>query len=202
MTVAGVSASAPGGRSQTTEERMHPWHDLPALADAGTGLFHVVIEIPKGSKIKYELDKSSGLLRVDRILYSSVVYPANYGFVPRSFCEDGDPLDVLVLNSEPVAPLAVIRARPIGLMRMEDEGKEDDKIIAIHVDDPGFADYRDLVELPRHLTREIRQFFTEYKTLEKKSVVVEDFLGPQDATRVLKEAIDLYSRRETELRGA
>jgi len=180
---------------------MHPWHDLSAHAPSVADVFHVVIEIPKGSKIKYELDKSSGLLRVDRILYSSVVYPANYGFVPRSFCDDGDPLDALVLNSEPVAPLAVIRARAIGLMRMEDEGKKDDKLIAIHVDDPGFADYHDLTDLPRHLTREIRQFFTEYKTLEKKSVVVEDFLGRAEAARVLDEAIRRYERLEPELRG-
>lgn len=179
---------------------LHPWHEIPAYAEAGQGWFHAVIEIPKGSKVKYELDKASGLLRVDRILYSSVIYPANYGFVPQSYCEDGDPLDALVLNSEPVEPLALVRARAIGAMRMDDGGKEDDKLIAVHVDDPESADYTDLGQLPRHIARQIRHFFQEYKVLEQKEVIVEDFLGPAEANAILQAAVELYHQRAQELR--
>lgn len=172
---------------------MHPWRDLRTWADHdGETVVHAVIEIPKGSKVKYELDKDTGTLRVDRILYSSVIYPANYGFVPRTYCEDGDPLDILVLNSEPVQPLSVLRGRPVGVMRLADEGKQDDKLIAVHVDDPAFADYKDTSELPRHVTRQIQRFFEDYKALEHKEVVVESLLGPADARRILNEAVKLY----------
>lgn len=179
---------------------MHPWHDLPAFAAPEASTFNVVIEVPKGSKVKYELDKASGLLRVDRILYSSVIYPANYGFVPRTFCDDDDPLDVLVINSEPVSPLAVLRARAVGLMRMEDEGKADDKLIAVHVDDPAFVDYSELGQLPPHVARQIRRFFEDYKALEGKRVVVEDFLGPTEAGEVLQAAIATYAEKAPALR--
>src|SRR5438094_1441461 len=114
---------------------MHPWHDVPLQAE-GVGSVHVVVEIPKGSKVKYELDKATGLLRVDRVLYSAVHYPANYGFVPRTYCGDGDPLDVLVLGQEDVVPGVLMRARAIGVMRMHDDMGQDDKIIAVHLDDP------------------------------------------------------------------
>ena len=119
----------------------HPWHDLPNNPDTAHEWFNVVIEIPRGSKVKYELDKPTGLLRVDRVLYSSVIYPANYGFIPRSYCEDKDPLDVLVLGYEPVVPMCIMQARAIGLMHMLDEGEGDDKIIAVHVNDPSFNEY-------------------------------------------------------------
>ncbi len=179
---------------------MHPWHDIPSYVNEEKDCFRVVIEIPKGSKVKYELDKVSGLLRVDRILYSSVIYPANYGFIPQTYCDDGDPLDALVLNSEPVAPLTLLRARAIGVMRMADEGKTDDKLIAVHIDDPEFADYTDLGQLPKHLARQVRHFFQEYKTLEHKTVVVEDFLPPDEANAVLTAAVELYRRSAEELR--
>jgi inorganic pyrophosphatase len=179
----------------------HPWHDLPnPSAEAEKG-FNAVIEIPKGSKVKYELDKPTGLLRVDRILYSSVIYPANYGFIPRSYCDDGDPLDVLVLSSESVVPLSILVARAIGVMRMLDEGKGDDKIIAVHCHDPAFADYTDVSQLPRHVEREIRRFFEEYKVLEGKRVQVEQFGDSKEALKAVQDALALYNREETKLRG-
>src|SRR6478736_3800575 len=122
---------------------MHAWHDVE-LGEAIESGFRAVIEIPKGSKVKYELDKGTGLLKVDRILYSAVHYPANYGFIPRTYCPDGDPLDVLVLGQEPVAPGVLLRARAIGVMRMRDEKGQDDKVIAVHTDDPDVAGYRDV----------------------------------------------------------
>lgn len=179
----------------------HPWHDLPNPVDGGKRVVCAVIEIPKGSKVKYELDKPTGLLRVDRILYSSMVYPMNYGFLPRTWCDDEDPLDVLVLNSEPVAPLSILNVRPIGVMRMEDEGAMDDKIIAVHVDDPAVADYSDVNALPPHLLREMRAFFEDYKALEQKVVNVDTFSGAYAAWTTVEQAITDYAEREAELRG-
>lgn len=179
----------------------HPWHDLPndpARADQG---FNVVIEIPKGSKVKYELDKVTGLIKVDRVLYSSVHYPANYGFIPRSYCDDGDPLDVLVLGNEPVQPLSIMEARAIGVMHMQDEGKGDDKVIAVHCSDPAFNSYTDINQLPKHLFREMRRFFEDYKVLENKVVVVDDFSGAETAVQVVRDALSLYRTEETRLRG-
>ncbi len=179
----------------------HPWHDLPNNPDLAHERFNVVIEIPKGSKVKYELDKPSGLLRVDRVLYSSVIYPANYGFVPRTYCDDSDPLDVLVLGNESVVPLTIMEARAIGVMHMLDQGKKDDKLIAVHINDPAFSDYIDVSELPRHVTKEIARFFTDYKALEQKIVEVEQFEGYEVANEVLREAIALYRTEEHKLRG-
>lgn len=179
---------------------VHAWHDLPAYTDAEQAAFNVVIEVTKGSKVKYELDKPSGILRVDRILYSSVIYPANYGFIPQTYCDDGDPLDALVLNTEPVEPLSIVRARAIGVMRMEDSGHMDDKLIAVHIDDPEVADYTHMNQLPKHLARQIRHFFEEYKVLEHKTVVVEDFLGPEEAHEILRAAVELYRREAPRLR--
>jgi len=180
---------------------MHPWHDT-YLDDASVGTsFPVVIEIPKGSKNKYELDKETGLLRLDRVLYSAVYYPADYGFIPRTFCDDDDPLDVLVLGQEPVYPMTIVEARAIGVMRMRDEKGIDDKIVAVSVRDPAFADYRDKAELPPHVLREVRRFFEDYKALEQKQVIVEDLLGPAEAVRIIREALELYRRlRRGEIR--
>jgi len=173
---------------------MHPWHDSyvddTIIADA----FPVVIEIPKGSKNKYELDKETGLLRLDRVLYSSVHYPADYGFIPRTFCDDGDPLDALVLGQEPVYPLTIVEARAVGVMRMRDEHGIDDKIVAVSVHDPAFADYTDKEQLPAHVLRQVRRFFEDYKVLEHKQVVVEDLLGPAEALRIIREALELYRK--------
>ena len=173
---------------------MHPWHDSyvddALIADA----FPVVIEIPKGSKNKYELDKETGLLRLDRVLYSSVHYPADYGFIPRTYCDDGDPLDALVLGQEPVYPLTLVEARAIGVMRMRDEKGIDDKIVAVSVHDPAFADYTDKDQLPAHVLRQLRRFFEDYKVLEHKQVNVEDLHGPAEAIRIIREALELYRR--------
>jgi len=173
---------------------VHPWHDIYVDDHQVDGEFPVVIEVPKGSKNKYELDKETGLLRLDRVLYSAVHYPADYGFIPRSFCDDGDPLDALVLGQDPVYPLTIVEARAIGLMRMRDDKGIDDKIIAVSVRDPAFADYTDHVQLPGHVGREIKRFFLDYKVLENKTVEVEDILGPAQALTVLRHALDMYRK--------
>ena len=170
---------------------MHPWHDVE-LGDDLEECFAAVIEIPMGSKVKYEVDKRTGLIKVDRVLYSAVHYPANYGFLPQTFALDDDPLDVLVLGQEPVVPLCVVRARAIGVMTMRDDKGVDDKIIAVHVDDPEYADYRDISEVPAHRAREIQRFFLDYKILENKAVSVEGMRGPIDAEHVIRESIRLY----------
>jgi inorganic pyrophosphatase len=178
---------------------LHPWHDIPLPEDVAEW-FPVFIEIPKGSKVKYELDKPTGLLRVSRVLYSSVFYPANYGFVPRTYCDDDDPLDVLVLGQEEVAPQVLLRARAIGVMRMRDEKGQDDKIIAVHVDDPEYVVYRDIADLSEHRLRELQRFFLDYKVLEGEEVVVEAPLGASEALPLLREAIAMYEREGTRLR--
>ena len=171
---------------------MHPWHDTYLDDTTVSTDFPVIIEIPKGSKNKYELDKETGLLRLDRVLYSAVHYPANYGFIPRTFCDDGDPLDALVLGQEPVTPLTIVEARAVGVMRMRDEKGIDDKIVAVSARDPSYADYTDKDQLPNHVLRQVRRFFEDYKTLENKQVIVEDLLGPPDAIRIIHEALELY----------
>jgi len=179
----------------------HPWHDLPNNPDTCNEWFNAVIEIPKGCKVKYELDKPSGMLRVDRILYSSVIYPANYGFIPRSYCDDCDPLDVLVLGYEPLVPLSILQVRPIGVMRMLDEGKADDKVIGVHIADPAFNSYTDITQVPPHTYLEIKRFFEDYKILEKKAVKVEEIEGAETAVKVLREAFALYRAEENRIRG-
>jgi len=173
---------------------MHPWHDTPIDDSRIADAFPAVIEIPKGSTNKYELDKETGLLRLDRVLYSAVHYPADYGFVPQTFCDDGDPLDVLVLGQEPVYPLTIVEARAIGVMRMRDDKGIDDKIIAISVRDPAFADYTDHAQLPAHVLRQMRRFFEDYKVLERKQVVIEGLLGPEQALDIIRDALEMYRK--------
>src|SRR6185436_6619939 len=165
----------------------HAWHDVTP----GQRLpqdFIVVVEIPTGSSVKYELDKETGLLRLDRILYSAVYYPANYGFIPQTYAEDDDPLDVLVLCQEPLAPLTLVDARAIGLMTMVDSGKMDHKILAVAVDDPEYNGFREADELPPHRLHMLRRFFQDYKLLEGKSVEVEQFQSAQTAHPIIEEA--------------
>jgi inorganic pyrophosphatase len=176
---------------------MHPWHEIEVAEPIEEG-FPTFVEIPKGSKVKYELDKKSGLLLVDRILFSAVHYPANYGFIPRSYCDDGDPLDVLVLCQEPVVPMCIMRSRAIGMMQMADEKGLDDKIIAVHLDDPAFRHYSHIRELPPHTLLELRRFFEDYKLLENKEVRVQDFAGPYEANRVIREALAGYVKLRSE----
>jgi len=178
---------------------VHPWHDVPLSTDIRQW-FPAFIEIPKGTKVKYELDKATGLLKVDRILYSAVHYPANYGFIPQTYCDDEDPLDVLVLCQEEVAPQVLLRARAIGVMRMRDDKGIDDKIIAVHVDDPTFNGYQSVSDLPAHKLRELQRFFLDYKQLEDKQVIVEAPLGVQEAQTIIRDAIALYSRERDKLR--
>lgn len=171
---------------------MHAWHDIPIDERTVEQSFPVVIEVPKGAKNKYELDKPTGILKLDRVLYSAVHYPADYGFIPRTFCDDGDPLDVLVLGQEPLVPLCLVQARAIGVMRMRDDKGIDDKLIAVNTCDPAFADYTHHDQLPAHVLREIKRFFQDYKILEDKQVLIEDFQGPPEACAILRAAIDLY----------
>src|SRR5271156_307540 len=167
----------------------HAWHDVEPGPPAA---FTAVVEIPLGSSNKYELDKASGLLKLDRVLHSAVFYPANYGFIPQTLADDGDPLDVLILAAEPVYPLTLVTARPIGLMTMMDQNEIDHKVIAVGVHDPEYNTYLDVHELPKHRVAVIKRFFEDYKTLENKRVVVDDILPALEAIPVIQKSLDVY----------
>jgi inorganic pyrophosphatase len=167
----------------------HPWHDVhPGKPSA----FTAVVEIPLGSSNKYELDKVSGMLKLDRVLHSAVFYPANYGFIPQTLADDGDPLDVLILAAEPVYPLTLVTARPIGLMTMMDQEELDYKVIAVGVHDPEYNSYHDVRELPSHRLAVIRRFFQDYKTLENKRVEVDEILPAIESIPVIEKALAVY----------
>lgn len=172
---------------------MNIWHDLPKN-EVTPEKFTAVIEIPKGSSCKYELDKKTGMLRLDRILYTATHYPANYGFIPRTYADDGDPLDVLVLCSEPIFPMTLVEVYPIGAMRMIDGGKQDDKIIALPFSDPTYRDIKSIDELPPHIFDEIMHFFTVYKQLENKQTAVKELFDCKDAVEIISQAIDDYEK--------
>lgn len=172
---------------------VHPWHGLDP-GEHAPEVVDCIIEIPRNSRSKYELDKKTGLLRLDRVLYSAVVYPANYGFIPRTYCDDRDPLDILVLGQHEVVPLCIVTARPIGVMQMVDQDEEDDKIIAVHEHDPAFSHYRDIRELPQHTLYELQQFFEDYKKLEHKEVRIERFKGQHDARQIIETSLRLYQQ--------
>ena len=167
------------------------WHDIhPSRINPDD--FITYIEIEKGSKNKYELDKQTGLLILDRILYTSTHYPANYGFIPRSYGDDGDPLDVLVLCSENILPQSLVRCFPIGVISMLDQGKNDDKIVAVPFNDPVYNTYSDVFQLPQHVMDEMAHFFTVYKSLEQKDTVIDEIRGPKEAKAIIQRALDAY----------
>ncbi len=171
---------------------IHPWHDVTP-GEKLPEEFHSVIEIPFGSNVKYELDKDSGLIKLDRVLYSAVYYPANYGFIPQTLAEDDDPLDVLVLCQEAVAPLTIMEARVIGLMTMIDAGKKDHKVIAIATGDPEFNTYHEASEMPPHRLVMLRRFFQDYKLLEGKAVEVDEIQPAKTAYPIIEDALRRYS---------
>ena len=171
---------------------MNIWHDInPKRITAGR--FYAVIEISKGGKNKYEMDKETGLLKLDRVLFTSTHYPANYGFIPRTYAKDGDPLDVLVLCSETIMPMTLVECKPIGVLKMIDDNKDDEKIIAVPVGDPNYSGYNDIKELPKHRFDEIRHFFQVYKMLEKgKETQIKSISGAEKAKEVVQLSIERY----------
>ncbi len=171
----------------------HPWHSV-SPGDNLPEIVNAIIEIPKGCRAKYELDKESGLLKLDRVLYSSVYYPANYGFIPQSYCDDHDPLDILILSQIECVPMCIIEAKVIGVMQMVDGGEADDKIIAVAANDMSVNYINDISELPPHFTAEMRHFFEEYKRLENKTVQVEEFQNKEVAERIIMESFDAYQK--------
>lgn len=170
------------------------WHDIEqyhiTIKD-----FYVVIEIPKGGRVKYELDKETGLLEMDRILYTATHYPCNYGFIPRTLAEDDDPLDVLVLCSQQIMPMTLVRCYPIGVIGMEDEHGRDEKILAIAFSDPSYNTYHDIKDLPTHIFEEIEHFFSVYKMLEDKPTAIEHTRKAEDALVVIGEAMERYDKK-------
>ena len=179
---------------------MNPWHNTDPTR-VTPEQFVGVVEIPKGAKNKYELDKDTGLLRLDRVLYTSTHYPANYGLIPLTYAEDNDPLDVLILCQESLVPMCLVDCRPIGVMTMVDDDEMDEKIIAVPLHDPSMSHYRDLSELPQHLVDEMKHFFEVYKTLEGKTTVVDRFEGNEAAKRSIQKGLDLYQEKFGELKA-
>lgn len=175
------------------KQYFNAWHHVNPKTDEND-VVKGIIEIPRGSRAKYELDKESGLLILDRVLYSSVYYPANYGFIPQTYCDDNDPLDILVISQIKVVPMCLTPAKVIGVMRMMDNDEADDKIIAVSAGDPSFNHINDISELPQHTIAELRSFFEDYKKLENKVVIVEEFLGRDLALDILEDAYKMYDR--------
>ena len=174
------------------QHTLHPWHGTE-YGDKAPDVINAIIEIPKGSRAKYEIDKPTGLLKLDRMIYSSFHYPINYGFIPKTLGEDKDPLDILVLTSIAIHPLCIVESKVIGVMQMIDSGDADDKIIAVAKNDPSVNYINELNELPMHFFAELRNFFEEYKKLEKKTVVVDEFQGKEIAKNIINQAIERYS---------
>ncbi len=172
-------------------DSQNPWHKV-SIGNKAPGFVNAIIEIPKNTRAKYELDKDSGLLLLDRVLYSSMYYPANYGFIPRTYCDDQDPLDILVLSQITVVPMCIVSAKVIGVMRMLDDGQLDDKIIAVAENDMSVNHIQDITELPEHFFKELKNFFEDYKKLENKSVEVEDFQNAATAKSIIKQSMVDY----------
>jgi len=169
----------------------HPWHGVP-YGENAPRIVNAIIEIPQGSRIKYEIDKESGLLRLDRVIYSSFYYPVNYGFIPQTYGDDSDPLDILVITSLPVQAMCLMDAKVIGVMQMIDSGDADDKIIAVAANDPSVNHISNIEELPKHFFDELRHFFEEYKKLENKTVVVGELGDKSTALKIVQDGIKLY----------
>ncbi len=173
---------------------INPWHNVP-VGEKAPEVVNCIIEIPRGSRAKYELDKESGLLRLDRVLYSSVYYPHNYGFIPKTYCEDDDPLDILLISMIEIVPMCIVPAKIIGVMRMLDGNEADDKIIAVADKDASVNHINDITDLPSHMMLELKSFFEDYKKLENKSVVVEEFLGKTVALEILQKSFEDYWKK-------
>ena len=171
----------------------HPWHEV-SVGKNPPEFINGIIEIPKGSRAKYEIDKESGLIKLDRVIFASMYYPLNYGFIPRTLGEDGDPLDIVVLTQVSVVPLCLIPSKVIGVMQMIDRGEADEKIIAVAEDDPSVSHISNVNDLPAHLLSELRHFFENYKTLENKKVVINEFLPKEEAFKVVDAAVSLYGK--------
>jgi len=174
-----------------TTNVLHPWHGA-SYGKAAPGVVNAMIEIPQGSRTKYEIDKETGLLMLDRVIYSSFHYPVNYGFIPQTLGHDGDPLDILVLCSQSIQPLCLVNATVIGNMQMIDSGEKDDKIIAVATKDPSVNHISSIEEMPPHFLNELRNYFEQYKVLENKQVQIEDFQNKEVAYQIISEAIGLY----------
>ncbi|MDH3323984.1 MAG: inorganic diphosphatase [Flavobacteriaceae bacterium] len=174
-------------------DRTNPWHRVSIGENAPT-IVNGIIEIPKGNRAKYELDKDSGLLKLDRVLYTSIFYPANYGFIPKTYCDDNDPLDILILSQVTLVPMCVVSAKVIGVMRMLDGGEHDDKIIAVAENDMSVNHFDDISELPPHFVKELRSFFEDYKKLEHKTVEVRQFQSAKIARDIVKQSIIDYEK--------
>ncbi len=173
---------------------MNIWHDIDK-SRISENKFEALIEIPKGSKAKYELDKETGLLRLDRVLYTSTVYPSNYGFIPRTLADDGDPLDVLVLCNEPIIPMTLVTCMPIGVITMIDGGEPDEKIIAVPLDDPNYKHYYDIKELPKHIFDEMMHFFEVYKMLEHKTTTVKEICHKYESIEIIRKCMAKYNEK-------
>ncbi len=172
----------------------NPWRDVSAGKNLPSEI-NVIIEIPMGAQTKYEVDKETGMLKLDRVLYSPVHYPADYGFMPQSYWEDDDPLDIIVLSHFPVHPLTIVRARPIGVLRMIDQNQDDAKIIAVHTTDPRFERYQDLPDISEHQIKELKHFFEIYKELQGAVVKVVEFKDKKFAFDVIKKSVELYREK-------
>ena len=173
---------------------LHPWHGA-SYGQKQPEVVNALIEIPQGSRTKYEIDKETGLLKLDRVIYSSFHYPVNYGFIPQTLGQDGDPLDILVLCSQSIQSLCLVQATVIGNMQMIDSGEKDDKIIAVATKDPSVNHISSIEEMPRHFMNELRNYFEQYKVLENKQVQIEDFQDKEMAYRIIEEAISFYQQK-------
>jgi inorganic pyrophosphatase len=173
----------------------HAWHEIP-IGEETPDIFNVVIEVPQGSKVKYELEKDTGLMKVDRVLHTSMVYPWNYGFIPQTLAEDEDPLDAIVLMQAPVEPMTLLEVRPIGILHMVDEGENDENIVCVHDEDPQFNSYTNIDELPGHIWRETQHFFGSYKELEGKETSVHGVAGSEEAKEYIRDSISRYNEHK------